>query len=77
MTDPIVPNQNKLLAQLKVMVDLLERNTVTCPHTLKKIDSCLQMMPISEIPSSTSKTFDAMPPEILYSETGDGPKILE
>ena len=45
-------------------MELLERNTVTSPDTLKKIESCLQMNPMAEIPKSTQHTFDSLPKEL-------------
>ena len=66
LTDPSVPDQIKQLAQLRSrkLVKLLERNTVTSPDTLKKIESCLQMNPMAEIPKSTQHTFDSLPKEL-------------
>ena len=64
MGDLIEPDQRKLLTKLRKMVSLLETNTVTNLDTLKKIDSCLQMMPIAEIPNSTFNNFERMPPEL-------------
>ena len=64
MADPNVPDQSKLLAKLKEMVDLLETNTVTSPETLKKIASGVRLMPMAEIPNGTRHTFDAMPKEL-------------
>ena len=64
MGDLIEPDQRKQLTKLRKMVSLLETNTVTNLDTLKKIDSCLQMMPIAEIPNSTFNNFERMPPEL-------------
>ena len=61
-----MPDQSKLLAKLKEMVDLLETNTVTSPETLKKIASGVRLMPMAEIPNGTRHTFDAMPKELKW-----------
>ena len=73
MTDPSVPDQIKQLAPLRSrkLVELLERNTVTSPDTLKKIESCLQMIPMAEIPTSTQHTFDSMLKELKDMVLGD------
>ena len=52
-------------------MELLERNTVTSPDTLKKIESCLQMIPMAEIPTSTQHTFDSMLKELKDMVLGD------
>ena len=64
MADPRVPNQSELLAQLGMMVGLLERNTVTIPDTLKKIATGLRMMPMAEIHDGRRHTFAAMSKEL-------------
>jgi len=64
MVEPIVPDQSKLLAQLRMTVNLLETNTVTSLDTLKKIASGMRMIPVAEIPNATRHTFDGMPNEL-------------